>query len=158
MAKLPISPERASYTAQDGQEFIRVQLDGGRGFYRKTKEKATARVQVQWALREIEYAVLRAFFRNETLRGSTTFTMDLILEDNELAELTCNFIAPPSLSGISGDVYYVSAELEVTPPAENTEADDSLLMMYGLYGDGLEAWLNIFARLTNETMAATLYE
>lgn len=158
MAKLPISPERASYVATDGEETARVQLDGGRGFYRKTKEKSTARVTVQWACRAIEYAVLKAFYRAETERGSSSFTIDLILEENQLDELTAWFIPGTlSLNSISGEMYYVSAELEVIPPVEDADADASLLMLYGEYSDGLDAWLNIFAYLCNDAMEANLY-
>jgi hypothetical protein len=153
MTKLNIRPAQAGFTYSPGDEVARVRLQGGKDFKRKTKEKSTSIVNATWVLSPIEYSVFWAFYRSETSRGSVDFTFDLLLEDQGLDTVTASFIGTPETVSKEGSAFTISAQLEITLPNVDTDADDSLLVLYGIYGADLDAWLNRFEKLMNFDIA-----
>lgn len=150
MAKLNLRPDAAGYTYTPGSEVVEVQLEGGRAYRRKTKEKSTARVTATWVLDATQYAYFWAFYRQSTSRGAETFTIALVLEDQGLVEATAAFVGGiPTTDAIQGETYTVSCELEVTLPTPDTDADTALINLYGIYGDDTGAWINRLEVLMN---------
>lgn len=115
MIKLPYIPEQDGYTITPGQDTLRVDLDGGKGRYRKDIDGATLQVGVTWELNPIDYGRLYAAYRNLTASGSVPFLIDLVL-DGTLQEHECHFM-PGSfgLRSMEGFSYTCGATLEVTP-------------------------------------------
>ena len=116
MEKLPFIPEQDGYTVTPGDEALRVQLQGGKGRYRKDVEGASATVTVTFSLKPREYKAVALFFRGVVSSGTVPFLMDLILFDADLTEHTCFFLPGTfQLSGIEGHNYTTVATLEVIP-------------------------------------------
>lgn len=153
MAKLNLSPSQAGYTYQPGKDYVNIRLDGGKDYRRKTKENSTADVTASWTLSAFEYAAFWAFFRKELDRGVNSFTIDLTLEDRGTIEVTAAFIDPPSLVAREGDTYTVAGQMEVVLPAEDEDADTSILLFHGVYGEDAGAFLARLEQLMNVDIA-----
>lgn len=124
--KLLVEPESDSYNIDFGQEFIRVELDGGRGRSRRDIIGASNTVNMTFVLDPTEYNYFMAFYRTQTQFGSEPFEMDLIIGSSTQVTCTCSFKETPKLSAQEGLAYTVSAVIEVqTPYDEDLEDDDT---------------------------------
>lgn len=114
MYKLMLPAAEAGYTAQPGETVKRVQLAGGKGRYRKDVDGATSAVNVTWVCPdELSFAYLGAFYRKRAAEGAVSVLIDLNL-GGLIQEHVCNFL--PGTYGLrekNGDVYTVTAQLEV---------------------------------------------
>jgi hypothetical protein len=127
MTKFARSPSFAGFSAQLGSNTLSTELDGGAGRYRRDKIGAAHKVQVQWALTEQGFDYLMAFYRTEIDYGSLPFTIDIAgVDAAALTTYTARFMGAPS-SVCLGDVYQVSATLEVAPLAVDAGADAALV-------------------------------
>lgn len=131
MTTLIIPPDSSSYAAARGDEVLSVKLDGGASKFRLDILNAAFLVDATWILDRDGYEYINAFYRTATGHGSLPFSVELIL-DTPLPVLyaECHFV-PGSLklSAQSGFSYTVSAQIEVTPPINNTEeADDAAII------------------------------
>jgi len=131
--KLIRPPDKASYSVDFGQETVRQQLDGGAGRYRKDIAHSSSVVGCQWQLNQNDYDYFMAFYRRQTRNASLPFTIDLIVDGEDLTERTVHFIpGTVRLVQHSGSLYVVGANLEVhaiVNPAQDT-ADDAIIAAY----------------------------
>jgi hypothetical protein len=148
MYKLILPPDQSGYSVTDGSEVIRQQLDGGLGRYRADILNASREVNCQWTVGPDEYRYLRAFYNTNK---ALAFSIDLYLDEPELTEHVAHFVPDSfSLSSQSGLTFVVNARLEVEP-IDNSEYDESLILMVDTYGGFEEAieFMNGLEKLTN---------
>jgi hypothetical protein len=155
MRKLVLLPDADSYGATDGSEWLRTELDGGVGRYRKDKIGASMMVNVQWTLNPAQYAYWKSFY---AVVGSNAFLCDLVSDDgNGPKEHTCNFIpGSVGLASQKGLTYVQRAQLEVKPLPRDADYDESIIVIYELLGDDAEEIFLSLAHLTLVTMPATI--
>lgn len=128
LPKLLLTPQRDNYSWTPGVTNIYVELDGGAPRVRADKIGANATVSVSWILSNADYNYLMAFYRTAVGAGSLPFTIDLIYDTAELVEYEARFIENgPKLTGESGQIFFVSAQLSITP-LPHSEADDLLVL------------------------------
>lgn len=141
MEKFNYTPNSAFYTARDGNTVVGTELDGGLGRYRQDQLNASHKVQCQWVLESKEdFRLWRYFYRGVALSGASRFLMDLVIDDGEIEEFTCNFVPGTySLDSINGPVHTVSSEIEVKPNALDAEYYAAIWMLDSQYGDELTA-------------------
>jgi hypothetical protein len=129
MRHLALRPALSSYAFTDGRSTSRIDLGGSVGRYRRDFVGSSYRVTCAWILSGDEYTYMRAFYNTASAEGSLPFTVDLIL-DKAVSDCCCverytSYFIPETmrLNSKSGDIYYVSAELEVKPekPADDCE-------------------------------------
>jgi hypothetical protein len=131
--KLIRPPDKASYSVDFGQETVRQQLDGGAGRYRKDIAHSSSVVGCQWQLNQNDYDYFMAFYRLQTRQAALPFTIDLIIDGEELVERTVHFIpGTVRLVSQSGMQYVVGANLEVhavVDPDQDTD-DEAIIDAY----------------------------
>jgi hypothetical protein len=129
MTKLLVNPTFAAFSAQFGANALSTELDGGAGRYRLDKIGSAHKAQVQWMLTAKAYNYLMAFYRTEIDYGSLPFTIDISGVDAAALTTYTAHIVPGTLSltACLGDMYQMSATLEITPLAENSGADATLV-------------------------------
>jgi hypothetical protein len=138
LPKLLVTPEESNYTFEDGQEVVRVELEGGAGRYRRDVIGAASLVRCRWLLSQEQYFYLRAFYRSTVLNGSLPFLIDLLLDIPTLTEHTAYFKNEPRLNRVQGHMHQVQADLEVEPVALDSDYYDAVVM---LFEEGVESGL-----------------
>ena len=124
MAKLLLTPSRASYSVEDGLDFIEVELEGGAPRFRRDKIGSAKRVSCQWELNESEKRYWDAFYETGLNAGADWFTIDLIIDDYDLEEFEAHFASDSRVfDGQEGKMYTVQADLFVIPNERNTTFD-----------------------------------
>ncbi len=155
---LPFLPLHAGFTAAFDDGVGRIALAGGRGRYRVEMQGNSNQVNATWALREENYSLFMGFYRDWT-RTASMFEVDLKLDSHQIKRYTASFI-PGSVQLVSksGRIYRVSAQLEVLPLPEFSDADLDywwsvlqLFIIYGNYETALQV-LNLLAKLVNEDL------
>lgn len=152
MEKLYLEPIDESYAIQPPQdEVLSVQLDGGAGRYRADIDGGSTTVAASWVLDAIQYQYLWAFFRSSINRGADPFLIDLDIEGLGYGEQTAHFV-PGSLqlTGKQGEIYMVSARLEVMAPNEDTDLDASVVGAYEAFGNNIEFDFDLLSQVVNE--------
>lgn len=137
LRKLALRPDSDGYSDSEGEDVIRVELEGGVGRYRRDKIGSSLRVNVRWTLNRTQYQYWRAFFVTQTQKGSLPFLCDLVGEDGlGPAEHVCSFI-PGSVGkpGQSGLTYVQQATLEVKPLAHDAETDEDIMVAFEVLGE-----------------------
>lgn len=112
--KMILVPDADGYASGDGNQWLRSELDGGVGRYRRDKLGASKMVNAKWTMNPQQYSYWRAFY---ALVGSGPFLCDLLSEDGcGPAEHQVNIVPGsvnmPSQSGLT---YVQTATLEVKP-------------------------------------------
>jgi len=140
--KCILAPNHSSYSVADGVEVGRVQLAGGMGRYRRAIVGATSTVDVSWIVTGREYEYLRAFYKTAVAEGSRRFLVDLILDGPVAAEHEAMFLPDYGmpLRSKAGNVFTVSAQLEVLPLTRNEENDS--LFIAAVEEFGFSGWEN----------------
>lgn len=158
MRKMVLAPDASGYSSQDGEDVIRVQLDGGAGRYRTDKIGSTKIVNVKWTLLPEQYEYWRAFFTTGTQNGALPFLCDLVSEDAQgPAEHVCRFIpGSVSLPTQQGLMYVQQATLEVKPLPRDVSKDNAILMIWENSGGNPDYWLLSIERLVNIIMPETI--
>lgn len=155
---LPFCPLQAGYTASFDDGVSRIALAGGRGRYRVGMVGNSTSVNATWALRDEKYSIFMGFYRNWS-RTAQKFEVDLKLDSHQRKRYSASFI-PGSVQLVSksGRIYRVSAQLEVLPLPEFSDADLDywwsvlqLFIIYGSYEVALQV-LNLLAKLVNEDL------
>ena len=141
LLKCILVPQCEAYSAQDGQETISVQLDGGAGRYRRDISGATSRVTARWSLSREKWFYLRSLYRSVTASGSLPFLIDLILDDVVVTEHTAYFV-PGTMrtDNKTGPIYVASCELEVVPLAITACLSNYACMVGGFGWYGVDGW------------------
>lgn len=128
---LALVPDSSGYSANVGDGVLSVKLKGGASRYRQDKIGSTYDVSVSWVLNRDQYNYIKAFYRTACNYGSTPFYIKLIFEDDTLKPYKAYW--KPQTFGLTGteagEVFQVSAELEVHP-SSNVTADDDILIAF----------------------------
>lgn len=154
--KLPFLPIQAGYSQTPGSESASVALDGGRAWRRKTKANSSSLVTATWIFNQLQLDVFWAIFRANTERGVLPFTMDLVIEDSSLQDVTCWFVGEPNTAQLQGLNYTVTAQLEVQRPTYDPAYDAALVDGYVTYGEGLAEIFDRLAIFANEDLPDTI--
>ena len=118
LTKCNLAPEKQSYTHQDGNEIVSVNLDGGLSRTRRDKINSAMIVGVQWSCDKFTYNYMRSFYRGVTESGALPFLIDLLVDDAcALTEVEAKFVTGTfRLASHSGANYIITANLEIKPP------------------------------------------
>lgn len=143
--KLVITPQQDSYTLSRNQDgFVRIDLDGGAGRYRRDVLGSTEKITAKWILSADDYTYLWAIYRIFTNR-MVKFKIDLIVEDEGLCECKAWFWPGTfKLSKQVGTTYYCQATLEVEPPEYELDFDKWVVWFFQWIG---RDWRVLFERL-----------
>lgn len=128
---LSLVPDSSGFSGTVGDTVLSVKLDGGASRYRRNYIGSTYNIKCNWILTKGEYDYLKAFYRTACNYGSTPFYISLIFESSELTTYKAYF-KPSTLSLNSveaGQVFSVSADLEVFPN-QNVATDDEILIAF----------------------------
>ena len=146
LQKLNLSPTEGGsggegrYAVRHGNEFLRVELDGGMPRYRRDKIGTSSRVDVQWACNLLQYQYLEAFYRTVVKNGSDPFLVDLILDNPVTKTYEAHFVPGTyGLATVTGLRRVVSAQLDVKPQRADREFDEAIVAAYNAYGDSMDA-------------------
>lgn len=142
-------PDSNGYNVDGGSEVESVQLKGGAGRYRRDQLGASDMVSVQFTCDALRYQYARAFYRKTVQMGSLPFQARMIFDSPDLQDYNCYFADKTGFKLIKqqGMSYIIGATFEATPvTAADPVVDDSVVMLYGIYGDTL---LDMFGSLDN---------
>jgi hypothetical protein len=150
MPKLNLCPLQNGYSFTLSEEAIATVLRGGKPRIRQDIIGAWKVVNVSWNLDMFKYDYFMAFYRSSINHGTLPFDIDLIVDNASLAEYTAQFI-PGSISipEISGGRRVITAQLFVKPLAIDSNFDESLVLMYELYGDQALNIINLLGITVN---------
>jgi hypothetical protein len=112
---LLFSPLSPSYAFTPSDNMISVKLDGGRSRLRRDQLAGDGLIEANWILDRGEYTTFMGFFRERIQDCSRDFRCNLVLDVNASVPYVCRCISRPKLTSQSGNAFYVSATLEVTP-------------------------------------------
>lgn len=148
--KLCLPPNQSSYTVSESQApFLRTQLQGGLGRYRRDILDSSYIVNAEWTVDCVLFNFIQALYRN-FLETTTPFLIDLIIGEAGLREFTAYFI-PGSfkISRVNGLIYTISAQLEVEAPEVDPCFDTLYLYLFTLFGPNFEEEVNKIDFVTN---------
>ena len=128
---LALIPDSSGFSANVGDGVLSVKLNGGASRYRRSYIGSTYSVSCSWILNRDQYNYIKAFFRTACNEGSTPFYVKMIFEDDVLKPYKAYWKPQTfSLSSIeAGEVFTVSAELEVYPNT-NADKDDAIILAF----------------------------
>lgn len=113
---LQYAPVRDSYTLTPAYNVVETKLDGGRSRKRQDILGGTHIITPTWILNRGEYTRFMGFFRENILNSSRQFRMNLLTDFAYVMPHVCTTSGgAPKLVQQSGDAYFVSCVLEVTP-------------------------------------------
>lgn len=131
MTKFAVPVVGQGYTVQRGNAVVATELDGGRPRMRKDVLNPSSRVTVQWVFTPDQYDYFQAFYHTTTEEGALPFEIDLVIDTANQAEYTANFVpGSVQLTGKQGQVFFVSAELDVEAAVRSTSADAALVTAF----------------------------
>ena len=134
---LALVPDSSGFSANVGDGVLSVKLDGGASRYRRNYIGSTYDVKASWILNRQEYAYMKAFFRTACNDGATPFYIKMIFEDDYLKPYKA-YWKPKTFSlnnSEAGEVFYVSAELEVFPNPDAANDDEILIAFEGKFNE-----------------------
>lgn len=146
--KMDLCPNQDGYSVQHGYGIIRQQLEGGASRFRKNKKNVPSIVNVSWLVEKDGYDYLKAFYEIWQNQDEA-FLLDLIIDDAELLEYSCNFTGGIVLNSVLGYSYRVSAELEAKTKKRNPDQDEIIIL-------GVLDLVNPLEELVNEDLANAL--
>ncbi len=153
--KFDFVPDKATYSYSPKNDVVEVSLDGGLSRRRRDIIGSSSRISCTWFLLPHEFQYFMAFYRSHLKRGALPFTIDLLLEQPFLEEVTAAFVANTLRSKQIGLSFEVEAELE-TVPLVDTDYDDMILLFYDETGSGENAFFNVLQQLTNFDLEVTI--
>lgn len=142
--KMALRPNQSGYSVQHPYAINRMQMDGGASRFRKGKKNLPSSVTLQWATSKNGYDYLVAFFKmwQDQYPAINSFLLDLIIDDSELMEYSCDFTSGLRLDQVAGHAYYISADIEATAKKRNNDQDEIIVL-------GVLDLLNPFEQLVN---------
>lgn len=152
-----LCPAQAAYAFEDSvSQYRRVQLEGGAGRYRRDVIRSSKLVEAQWVLTPAQYNYFMAFYARFQTKPDP-FILPLIIEEAALSDCECWFIPGTfSLTSRQGDIYTVSARLEVMPPQRDAALDDWLITLPPYLGPEWAEYMDRLHRLVNVSLPASL--
>jgi len=147
---LNLCPTESTYTAKHNTSgYLRVELEGGKGRYRKDILNPAMTVNCRWVVRKEYFDYLWAFYR-VYLRNMAPFYVDLVLEEWGKVRVLADII-PDSFQfdAKQGPTYTVTAQLEVQPPQYDAQADEDYITIINEFGPDYEKWLERLWQIVN---------
>jgi len=128
--KMALRPNQSGYSVQHPYAINRMQMDGGASRFRKGKKNAPALVTLQWMTDKNGYDYLKAFYElwQDQYPAINSFLLDLIIDDSELMEYSCDFTSGLRLDQVAGHAYYISADIEATAKKRNNVQDEAIIL------------------------------
>lgn len=152
-----LCPTDASYThADSASRFKRTQLDGGKGRYRADLNMASQLVEARWVLLPDDYKYAQAFYAHFQARPEA-FVIDLVVDDADLRGCDAWFI-PDTFRLVSkqGDVFTITATLEIVPPKRDSAVEDWWLSLLSYFGPSWPVWADKLDEIVNVDMPAAI--
>lgn len=122
MEKLAITPDENGYSVSEASgAILYADLDGGPGRSRLDEISGTRLVNVTWSGSKTRYLNVRTFLNNNVALNCPQFLMNLIIDDYNYKEYTCNIIQD-SINTLtpSDQIWSISVQLEVIPRSDET--------------------------------------
>lgn len=151
MNKLSISPNIENYAIEVPNHVISREVTGGSLRNRRDFDEASFNINCQWTVNKSDYSTIVNFLYEN---AGINFLIDLILLKSEPTEYTVKLLPETDkLIGQSGDVYTLSATLEVLPDLSEITCEMELVKIETVYGnkyeiynviDGLEDIIKLF--------------
>jgi hypothetical protein len=154
---LNVCPTESTYAAKRNTSgYLRVELDGGMGRYRKDILDPATTVNCRWAVRKEYFDYLWAFYRTY-LRTMESFHVDLILEECGKVRVLANII-PDSFQFDTkqGSTYTITAQLEVLSPLYDAQTDADYIEIINVFGPDYEKWIDRLWRIVNIDFQAAM--
>lgn len=151
MIKLALKPQQGTYKERPGTETWRIDLDGGRGRYRRDIIGASSRVTVSFPLDQFEFEYFNRFYNSVAKNCSLPFLIDLVLDDVVPSEYVAYFIPGTLEKSIAGGPNHVAVvDLEVIPNANDEIFDTTFVLLYNEFGaEGIVPALDLLAEIVN---------
>ncbi|MDL2286223.1 hypothetical protein LJC24_02125 [Desulfococcaceae bacterium OttesenSCG-928-F15] len=138
---LDLCPTESTYaTKHNTSGYLRVELEGGMGRYRKGIQNPATIVSCRWVLGENDFNRLWAFYRT-WLRKVEPFEIDLILEEYGLVRVLANILPDTfQLEAKQGPAHTITAQLEVQAPQYDAQDDEDYIYIINEFGPDYEEW------------------
>ena len=147
---LSVCPTESTYAAKHNTSgYLRVELEGGMGRYRKDILNPGTTVNCRWVVGRAYYDYLWAFYRTY-LRKMEPFYIELVLEEWGNVRVLANII-PDSfqLESKQGSAYTVTAQLEVQAPQYDAQTDEEYIWIINEFGPEYEKIIDRLWRIVN---------
>lgn len=155
MNTLLYCPTQSGYSAEIGDGVISQELDGGAPRYRRSLKGVMHTASIQWIVDEGGYQYLMAFYRVWARNPAQPFLSKLCIDNAPVEDYECFFSGSLKLSGRSGNVYTVTATLQVKPLV-TIDAMDDLIVALGNQDTDLVSIKNPLEELVNERLPDAL--
>lgn len=155
MNKLLYCPTQSGYSADIGNGVISQELDGGAARYRRSLKGVMHTAGIQWVVDQAGYQYLMAFYRVWARNPAQPFLCKLCIDNAPVEDYECFFSGSLKLSGRSGNVYTVTATLQVKPLV-TIDAMDDLIVALGNQDTDLVSIKNPLEELVNERLPDAL--
>lgn len=148
MRKIKLLPAEASYAVQSPQgEVLRVDLDGGAGFYILDIDGASFTVTAEWVGSQTDYQYFMSF---QGQNRALFWLADLVLEDGDVREYTViTYPGSYGLLSIDDDVCTFGAKLEVEPAINTAANRDTIVSLYEASDGDPDSYLDKLENLIN---------
>lgn len=148
--QLKLCPTESTYASKHNTSgYLRVDLEGGRGRYRKDILNPATTVNCRWVVERGYFDYLWAFYRTY-LRTMEPFQIDLVLEEWGEVRVLANII-PDSFQFETkqGPTYTVTAQLEVLAPQYDPDADTDYIAVINEFGHDYIYWFDKLQVIVN---------
>lgn len=152
MTKIMLAPNQASYAVQPStDEYLRTQLDGGAGRYRRDILNATILVNVSWTVPSIGFDYLHAV-HNVWVNRIEPFTIDLFINEEGFSNVLAWFVPGTFkyIESVRGQTYTVTAQLEIQPIERDLELDEDLLALWEEFEEDWPYYLDQLQIIVND--------
>lgn len=146
--RLSICPTESSYATEHNTDgYLRVDLDGGMGRYRKDILNPSTIVNCRWVVNKTIFDYLWAFYRTY-LRNMEPFYIDLVLEERGRVRVLANIIPDSWKFGEKrGPTYTITANLEVQAPQYDALDDLIYIILINEFGENYAALINLLHQI-----------
>ncbi len=149
LAKLNLAAPQEGYSVDDGEAVRRAKMSAGLSRIRLDHLDAAQEVDVTLVMSDSEFNYWRSFHRAILVRGSLPFLLDLMIDDSDVSEYTVQIIPGTMQETVRGHAHFVQLRLEVEASEANMEYDETLVMLYDLYGEEAGELLAALEQLVN---------
>jgi hypothetical protein len=115
LSRIRVTPIQSAYSVQLPVGTLSVKHEGSKSRFRADVEANASFVNCVWQLDKSGYEYLRAFYRTTLKNGHLPFTIDLLIDEDDLINRKARFV-PGTFkleSVMMPDLFIVSANLEV---------------------------------------------
>lgn len=155
LPRLNIEVPQEGYSFTDGEAVLRAKLSAGASRMRLDQLDAPMEGQCTLMLDPVDYQYWRSFYRTLIQRGSLPFLMGLVIDGPDVEDREVRIIPGSMSTSVQGTAHVVQFGLEIRAASASAE-DASLIMLYDVYGNFAELFLNKLAKLVNSDLPRSL--